>query len=339
MAKKLSRKEKIHMRLKRRYSWKLLSIVLFTLLIASMFTGGFGDFFKPTAKGLDATAEETLSYINDNILQGQSIATLESVEETDFLYKMTLGISGQEFDSYVSKDGKILCPTAVDLTETPETVTPNTQSPAVTGAAICDNTPKAAKPKVALYYMSYCPYGVQAIQGIAPAIKLLGDSVDFEPHYVIYSNYRGGGPDYCIDDGQLCSMHGIAELNEDIRQACVWKYQNDKFWDYTLCTMDECNLGDIETCWKTCAEKNGVDIDATTTCQTDEGVTLMRAEKALNEKNSVSGSPMIFINDAKYSGGRAAESFKQGICCGFETEPEECDTTLGAATQAATGNC
>ena len=339
---KSTKNKKIHKIIIRRHSWKLLTIVLFALLIASIFTGGFKDFAQPTSADSKEVVNKAISYINTNLLQAGIEAELEGIadSEIDSLYKFNIAVGGRTFPSYVTKDGKYLLPQGlIDLKEEIKEVETE-PSQATDATTSCGNTPKQAKPKVAVYYMSYCPYGVQAIQGIAPAIKLLGDSVDFEPHFVIYANYRGGGPDYCLDDGKLCSMHGIAELNEDIRQLCTWKYEKSKFWDYTLCTMDDCSVGNIETCWKTCAEKNNVDVKKIEKCQAEEGVALMTEESRLNKELGVSGSPTIFVNGERYSGSRASENFKQGICCGFNEEPSECEQTLGTAAQAAAaGGC
>lgn len=332
MSKEEPKKRKI--RKIRRHGWKLATVVLFALLLIAMFTGGFKDFFK-SQEGSQKVAEEAVEFINTNILQGRDEAVLKDVSELDCLYKLDIEVAGQEFESYMTKDSKYLFPQGIDLTEEREEVT------TPTGAATtdCDDMPKVEKPKIEVYYMSYCPFGIQAIRGVAPAMELFGSAVEFEPHYVIYENYRGGGPDYCIDDGKLCSMHGIAELNEDIRQACTWKYEKDKFWDYTLCTMNDCSLSNIETCWKTCADKYKVNKEKIETCLKEEAITLMTKEKELNDKLGVRGSPTLFINGESYTGGRSAEDFKQGICCGFNEEPEECRTTLGTTTQKATGSC
>jgi len=187
--------------------------------------------------------------------------------------------------------------------------------------------------------MSFCPYGIQAMKAVGPVANLLGDKAEIEPHFVIYENYAGGGPNYCVENGQLCSMHGIKELNEDIRQACIWKYENDKFWDYTMCVMNDCSLNNIDTCWETCADKAGVDKSRIKECQTDEGVDLMAAEKNLNKKYSVSGSPTMFLNEKPYSGRRTSEDIKNYICCSFKDKPEECNTSLSSSAATTSGGC
>ena len=55
---------------------------------------------------------------------------------------------------------------------------------------------KSDKAKIDFYVMSYCPYGNQAEDGMSPVAALLNDKINFEPHYVIYGNYGGGGPKY-----------------------------------------------------------------------------------------------------------------------------------------------
>ncbi|MEM4244975.1 MAG: hypothetical protein QXR60_02100, partial [Candidatus Nanoarchaeia archaeon] len=203
----------------------------------------------------------------------------------------------------------------------------------------CEDYTKVDKPVFEVYYMSYCPYGIQAMTGLYPVAKLFGDKVEIVPHYVIYDNYRGGGADYCIDNGKLCSMHGIEELNEDIRQACIYKYQKDKFWDYTNCAMKECSLSNIKTCWETCADKNKVDKDKVKECFDKEGKTLMEAEKKLNDEKGVSGSPTMFLNGEEYVGGRAPNQFKENICCGFKSKPSECSQTLSTTGATTAGSC
>lgn len=259
--------------------------------------------------------------------------TVSDVKDVGDLYNAKLTISGQVFDSYITKDGRLLFPQAIDLNKA--ATTPTTQPTAAT----CDTTPKTDKPTVQVFYMAFCPYGIQAIEGMAPVAKLLGDKVDIQPHYVIYPNYQGGSADYCMDNGNICSMHGIQELHEDIRQVCVYRDQKDKFWDYTTCVMTDCSVSNVDTCWTTCATKTGIDQTKINDCFTKDGIALMTAEKQLNTDKGVEGSPTIFINGADYSGGRAPDDFKTGVCCGFNTKPSECSQTLTTGAATATGSC
>lgn len=198
------------------------------------------------------------------------------------------------------------------------------------------------KPQIDFFVMSYCPYGNQAEEAIEPVYQLLKDKAIFNPRYVIYSNYGGGGPNYCIDNGNLCSMHGIQELNQDIREACVNKYLGiGKWFEFALAMNKECNSGNADSCWEGVAKKLGLDFEMIKKCQAEEGVALMRENKALGDKLRVSGSPTVFIDGESYAGARTPEAYKTALCGAFETQPSECSVTLSGAstTTPTTGGC
>jgi len=198
------------------------------------------------------------------------------------------------------------------------------------------NIPKTDKVNVKFFTMSYCPYGNQAESGLIPVYKLLTDKVEWEPHYVIYENYKGGSSDYCIENGLYCSMHGIQELNEDIRELCIWKYEtHDKFFDYLDDVNSVCNAQNADSCWENVAQNHLIGTDRIKQCQQTEGAILIKAEYELNQEYGVQGSPTVFINDAEYSGGRAPEDYKTAICSGFNSPPAECQQKLGSRAMGA----
>lgn len=67
-----------------------------------------------------AIAQKSLDYINKNLLQGQSTATLGAVSREEGLIKFQVSVSGQTFDSYATKDGKLFFPTSFKLNEAPQ---------------------------------------------------------------------------------------------------------------------------------------------------------------------------------------------------------------------------
>ena len=218
---------------------------------------------------------------------------------------------------------------------------------------------KTDKPKVELYVMSFCPYGQQAENLIGPAAKLLGEKIALESHFVIYDKSYCEGMvsrgyftslDECkaeacmVDEASgawYCSMHGINELNEDIRQMCILKNEPSMWWDYALEVNSKCTVSNIETCWKEAAKAKGVNESAVEKCFTDESLTLLAAETALNAAKGVSGSPTIFVNSASvpFSSGASAESFKATFCSAFNTAPTECGQALSTASTTASGSC
>lgn len=326
---------------KRNY-WKIGVVILVGVLAGSIALGWFGYFdqFKNYLTKKDLSADEAsgkaVGFINENLLQGETTASLlETAENKDLgLYKMKLKIGGQEYESYVSKDGKLLFPEGIDLDKTKEVAGEATQNEA------SQEIPKKEVSDVKLFTMAFCPYGNQAEDLMYPVQKLLGDKAKIEPHYVIYSNYQGGGSEWCLDkENKYCSMHGIQEVNQDVRELCVFKYQKDKFWDFVENINKDCTAQDVDTCWEKIGKTSGVNVSKIKTCQKDEALDLLANEVALNEKYNVEGSPDLVINDVKYQGERSAEGYKQGVCSGFENPPKECNETLEGSDSSASGSC
>ncbi|MBT4277941.1 hypothetical protein HOD96_04315 [Candidatus Falkowbacteria bacterium] len=294
------------------------------------------------------TAEEAQKKLTDfiNEAYGQSVKGIEvmETEEKSGVYAVTTLITNTNDQTststlYISKDGKFFLPDAIDMEEILQKVAEQKQAQNTPPPAAAD-VPKADAPKVELFTMSYCPFGNQAEDGISPVARLLGDSVEIEPHYVIYSDYRGGGEKYCLDEeDKYCSMHGIEELNQNVRELCIYKYNRSKFWDYIDAVNKDCNIQNIEECWTNPADDLGIDTGKIATCQKDEAIGMLAEEVALNKKYGITGSPALVINGVKYSGGRAPENYKLGICNAFNTQPKECSETLGEAAAASTGGC
>lgn len=210
---------------------------------------------------------------------------------------------------------------------------------------------KSNKPSIKFFVMSYCPYGNQAEAGLEPVYQLLKNKVDWQPRYVIYKDYcnRATGAEKttcektnCFQSGSetYCSMHGVAELNQDIREICAFNLGDlDKWWKFVAGTNQNCNVGNIETCWITEAKKAGLDTTTITSCFNKEKFALAKKETGEMDKYQAFGSPAVFIGEAAYNGGRAPEDYKKAICGAFENQPEECKTVLGNETQATAGGC
>ena len=91
--------------------WKIISGILFVLLMISFFyTGGAANSISKEEASVKA-----ISYINNNLLEAGTRATVKNVEQTNNLYNIKMDIDGKEFDSYISMDGKLLFPSAVNL--------------------------------------------------------------------------------------------------------------------------------------------------------------------------------------------------------------------------------
>ncbi|MHA1692217.1 MAG: DsbA family protein [Candidatus Heimdallarchaeaceae archaeon] len=263
---------------------------------------------------------------------------VKSIEKDGALYKLSLSISGQEYESYVTTDGKYLFPQKINL-EIPEP----------------KEIPKANKPEVDLFVMSYCPFGNQAEELMAPVANLLGDNANIELRYVIYNNYLSGYPEYCIDEeNKYCSMHGIQEINQGVRELCVQKYDNEKLWSFIMAMNTNTTSEDADEKWEGIAKELGIDTEKISKCQEEEIITLLDNELKLSsasypvqnpaanngqEESSVSGSPTLIINGVIYDGDRSTAGYQTAICNAFNEAPEECLELLTEEEVAVDGSC
>ncbi len=303
------------------------TIIILALVGALVF---FLFFSKESGKsGLspEEVSQKVINYINEKFLTGDVKANLVSIEDQGGVYALVIEIGGKEYTSYATKDGNLLFPEGINL---------NPPKP--------KEFPKTAKPDVKLFVMSFCPFGNQAEEMLMPVINLLKDKANFELHYIFYSNYASGYPDYCYDkENKYCSMHGIQELHQDIRELCVAKYQKDKLWDFVKEINAQASSQDVDSKWEGIAKSVGIDIDKIKACVKDEASQLLAQEFQLTsgqylvqdptrhnglEKESISASPTLVINGIIYDGSRSSEDFKKAICSAFENPPSECSQTL-----------
>lgn len=267
------------------------------------------------------------SFVNTYLMQAGSEAIVSSVTESYGMYKMKINIgSGQSVDSYVSKDGKLFFPQALDMDETANEASGGSAN-SNSGTPISQDIPKSDKPSVELFVMTHCPYGTQMEKGILPAIKALGDKVDFE---IKFNDY---------------AMHGEKELDESLAQYCIQKEQNNKFSEYLTCFLKSSDGA-------SCLSSTGIDQNKMNSCiaKTDKEFSVkenfknnkdfrgsypgFNVYKDDNAKYGVGGSPTLIINGTEVSSGRDSASLLATICSAFEEAPEECSATISSATPA-----
>jgi glutaredoxin len=315
------KEEGVTIRIPRINPWTITTIILAIILVVVLVRGQgiTGRFITPTITAQEA-ANKAIDYINKYLLRGQGTATLVSVKEENGLYNAKLSIGGREYDTYITMDGKLLFPSAIDMTQTPEIPEEETQE---------FKPKKTDKPVAQLFVMSFCPYGQQAEKAMKPVVDLLGNKASIEPHFIV-----------SVSDNTVSSLHGEYEANEDMRQACIWKYYGQAtFWNYVDYLNNNCNRNNLDTCWKDAAKNAKVDVAKIENCFKTEGVALMKAEEALSKKYGVTGSPTLIINDARYNGARTPDAYKQAICSAFNTQPSECSKTLSASGSTSSGGC
>lgn len=312
-----------------------LILILIVLLAASVLSQGFTK--NPLAgRDTEKVKENAKQFIAKNLMQGQKDAfeIKEVVEEND-LYKLTVDLQGREITSYMTKDQSVFFPSALEMKAKEDT-----GGEEQTAQQQQEEIPESDNAVVQLFTMSFCPYGNQAEGLMKPVVELLGDAVEVEPHFIFYDNYQGGGPEYCLDeDSKYCSMHGVGEANQDIRELCVYNNQQDKYWDYVAQVNQDCTSDDVEDCWKEAAQEVGVNSTSVQTCFEDNKLAYAKEEVKLTDEHGVSGSPSLLINGVKYTGSRSSKGYKDAICGAFSEPPEACNQELEVAEtkEAASG--
>jgi hypothetical protein len=297
-------------------------ILLVALLAAGMMQSGPGTAVAPAACG-----EKALTYVNSNLVQAGTSATLVSTTETSGMYELKILYQSQEGTLYASKDCKLLFTSAVDMAAAslPQTPQP-TQIPA-----------KSARPAVDLYVMAFCPYGTQAENVMSPVVDLLRAKADIRVRYI--TTIAGTTAD------SVDSLHGPSEAKEDLRQICINSLYPDKFWNYLDSFDANCyptwqDPASLEACRKNTTAALGMDSAKIDACATGAaGLGLLSTDEAAANAAGAYASPTLIINGVKYTGARNPEAFKQAICNSFETAPAECSTVLSSTSAAASGGC
>jgi glutaredoxin len=305
---------------------KVIVIGSLVLLVAILITGIF--LFKNKNLSADQAKTRAENFINSYLVQQGYKATVSSVTKVYDLYKMTVTIgSNQSVDSYMSQDGKLFFPQALDIDSISNkqaatattTTTDNTANAAPTTVL-----PKNSKPKVELFVMSYCPYGTQMEKGILPVVKALGNKIDFQLKFCDYS------------------MHGDKELQENLTQYCIQQDYASKFNDYLSCFLgngqsascqDSLNIDKtkIASCVSTTDKKYKVTENATNKVDYSGSFPGFNIYKADNIKYNVAGSPTLIINGKEANTNRDSASLLTTICSAFNNQPAECQDKLSSA--------
>ena len=181
------------------------------------------------------------------------------------------------------------------------------------------------RPRVELFVMADCPYGIHAEQTLAPLFHKLRDQIDFQLYFIAdeasakdvaspspiarttRTTQPGCQATTATGSGRFRSLHGDREIAEGIRQTVVMSLYPNRFWDFILCR----NKSGIATDWRACATQ--VNMDADKIAEMSEG----DAGEALFAENirranllGINASPTLRVNerDVKTSPHEVAQS-------------------------------
>ena len=320
----------MHKALKKLFSREVfMRVILPIILVAALAIIGFISFRKPESKNLSAEEAKTKAenFVNTYLMQSGSKATIKEVTKEYGLYKLKIDIVSDVVESYITRDGKLFFPQALNIEETAKQVAAanngtDTSAPAATVSV------KSDKPVVELFVMSYCPYGTQMEKGILPVVAALGNKIDFQLKFCSYA------------------MHGQKELAENMLQYCIQKEQNSKLNAYMTCFLES---GVSSSCLDTakidqkklnsCVSKTDAAYKVTSNFNNKVGYQGsypgFDVNKADNDKYNVGGSPTLVINGQEISTNRDSASLLKTICSAFNEQPKECEAVLSSASPSA----
>lgn len=299
------------------------------VILIALVLVGYWFYSKTVGIGVDKARDKAERFFKENS-QGVDIKVV-GVNEENNLYKLDLTDGKQKAVFYMTKDGSKMFPQVIEVEADKDQKKP--AEPEETAAV---ELPKADKPSVELFVMSYCPYGLQMEKGIWPAINALKDKIDFKLRFVNYA------------------MHDKKEIDENLRQYCIQKQEPSKLLAYVQCFVDKGNTNQENTNQGNndqCLQDTKIDTTKLNSCvaQSDKQFKVTEnyndkklwmgdyprfdVDKDLNEKYGVEGSPTVIINgvDAQIPGSkRDAASLLGYICSAFNEQPAECQQSLSS---------
>jgi len=293
----------------------VLILLVFILILIGANTTIFSNIFSKNVKKIltieeaKATAEK---FINENLLPAGTKATIKNVTDEGDVYNINLDVAGQDYTSYMSKDGSKFFQSGVNMATFAEEQAARqaAASASDTKANQATEVPKTDKPKVELFVMTECPYGLQAEKGILPALAALGNKIEAKIRFVHYF------------------MHGDKEEQETYNQICIREEQAAKFNAYLNCYVVS---GDTAACQTTA----GINKAKLSGCAAAKAKDYYKVDSGFSEGYGVSGSPTLVINGVQSRAGRDAASYLAGICAAFTTKPAECSKELSSASPSS----
>jgi outer membrane cobalamin receptor len=171
--------------------------------------------------------------------------------------------------------------------------------------------------------MSYCPFGTQAQKWYLQVMDKLGKVADVKVRFVNYL------------------MHWEKEWEQNLREYCIQKEQNDKFVDYLKCFLKEwdndwcikstkINENKLKTCVN--STKKDINYEENIANKTTR-FPLFDLETAKNNQYGVQWSPTFVLNWIKVDKvWRDAKSYADLICNSFKEKPKECDFEFDSTT-------
>lgn len=160
------------------------------------------------------------------------------------------------------------------------------------------------KTKVELWVMSQCPFGTGAESALNKVAAILGPRLGLSIRFVLDNKKDGEGFE---------SLHGPAEVELDMMQACAASQAGDKLLPF----IDGFNLS--EDPWPKVAADFGLDVSEIEKCMKDgRGAAILTADAKESETRKITSSPTLILNDEEYDGPRSSHELFKAVCKTFD---------------------
>jgi len=281
-------------------SWQIITLILGVLLIVSLFTNGFSSFNLGNNK--EEIGNDVVDFINNELLQGQAVATLNSVTEENGLYKVNVNVAGQQIDTYVTKDGNLFFPQGVPLEDT--TQTNDNQPTQGTGEVIrqdvdIESSPaegsKDAKVTIVEYLDFQCPFCKRFFD--QTLIQIRSKYVDTGKVKIVYKHFP-------------LSFHPEAEPAA-LASECA--NEQGKFLEYhDLIFENQAQLS--SSIYSTLAQQLKLDMNKFNDCfASKKYLNKVQDDYIEGQSKGISGTPGFLINGRLVSGAQPFSVFEQII--------------------------
>jgi protein-disulfide isomerase/plastocyanin len=308
-------------------TWRFVAGIVTVLLVVSIFSGGFsfgGATGAAVANPLSAddATTKTLDFVNSNLLQAGLTATLVGTEDVGDLYQVQLTIAGQPYESYITKDGRLLFPQGFNLADPSvgDTLgTANEQNVPVIDVS-ADDDPVKGDPNAPVTIIEFsdfeCPFCGRFYTDTLPGL---------EEKYI-----KTGKVKLVYRDFPLESIHPTARPAAEAGECAD---DQGKFYEFHDLAFEN-QRGLTRDNFVKWAGELGLDVDRFTKCL-DSNTHAAEVSKDLADGTAagVTGTPAFFVNGRLLSGAQPLSAFEAIIEA--ELRIEDVDTSAEGDNLAA----
>ncbi len=274
--------------------WKWSTFVLLIILLIGFYVNGF-----PSLNGnKEETSNKAVSFLNEKLLSGFATAQIKSIEEIGDLYALeielisNLSVQTQNATIYVSKDGTLLFPSAIDISDFVAEES-NVEDIAFTAA----EDPVIGNPDASLTIIEYADFECPACGETYWAIQLILEQYA-EKVNVVYKNFP------------LTNKHKFSQKAAEAAECAHIQGQFEAYYDLLFQNQNDLAVDDL----KDYAADLGLNTEAFDACL-DSGAMAEEVAFDFSEgmEAGVQGTPTFFIGEQKLQGVQKAADFERVI--------------------------